>query len=94
MIPSLDVWVAAGLTIAVLSYVLYRKNSVYKVAELAFVGISLGNVVVMAIRSLISSEVNPLSGGKAILVVPIVYGLLLFSVYSKRLGKLSIGQSP
>jgi len=89
MIPGLDVWVAAGLTIAILSYVLYRENPVYKVAEAAFVGISLGNVVVMAVRSLISSGVNSLIGGEAILVVPIALGLLLFSVYSKRLGKLS-----
>ena len=89
MIPGLEVWVAAGLTIAILSYVLYRENPVYKVAEAAFVGISLGNVVVMAIRSLISSGVNPLIGGEAILVVPLALGLLLFSVYSKRLGKLS-----
>lgn len=89
MMPGLEVWVAAGLTVAVLSYVLYRENPVYKVAEALFVGISLGNVVVMAVRSLVSSGVNPLLGGDLLLAVPVALGLLLFTVYSKRLGKLS-----
>ncbi len=86
MIPSIEVWVAAGLKVAVLSYVLYRENPAYRVAEAIFVGVPLGNVVVMAVRSLVSSGLNPLIEGDA---VPITRGLLLFSVYSKRLGKLS-----
>ncbi len=89
MIPGLEVWVAAGLTVAVLSYVLYRENPVYRVAEALFVGVSLGNVVVMAVRSLVSSGVNPLLGGDLLLAVPVALGLLLFTIYSKRLGKLS-----
>ena len=89
MMPTLESWVAVGLTVAVLSYVLYRENPAYRVAEALFVGISLGNVVVMAIRSLQSSGVNSLLGGNLTLAIPVALGLLLFTVYSKKLGKLS-----
>src|SRR5512137_3010606 len=89
MILGLEVWVAAGLTIAVLSYVLYKENPGYRIAEALFVGISLGNVVVMAVRSLLSSGVNPLLGGDLRLALPVTLGLLLFTIYSKKLGKLS-----
>ena len=89
MIPGIETWVAAGLTVAVLSYVLYRENPVYRIAEALFVGVSLGNVVVMAVRSLLTSGVNPLLGGDLLLAVPVALGLLLFTIYSKRLGKLS-----
>jgi len=89
MMPGIESWVAVGLTVAILSYVLYKENPAYRVAEAIFVGVSLGNVVVMAVRSLISSGVNPLLGGDLVLLVPVALGLLLFCIYSKKLGKLS-----
>jgi hypothetical protein len=89
MIPGIESWVAVCLTVAILSYVLWRENPAYRVAEAIFVGVSLGNVVVMAVRSLLSSGVNPLLGGDFVLVVPVALGLLLFCIYSKKLGKLS-----
>jgi hypothetical protein len=88
-LPPIEAWIAAALTLMVYSYILVRENPLSRLAEALFVGVSIGNLTVMAVRSLLTSGVNPMLGGKPTLLIPMALGVLLFTMYSRSYGRLS-----
>ena len=86
---DLGVWVAAFLTLGIFSF-LYRDNPIYKLCEHLFVGVSAGYWVVLTYFSTLKPNlVTPLfghftEGWNALLVVPFLLGILLFSRFFPR----------
>ena len=77
--PLPGVWIAALLTLGIYSF-LYRDNPAYKFCEHLFVGISAGYWVVLTYFGTIKPNlVDPLAGGRLLLVIPLILSLFLFS---------------
>ena len=81
----LGIWFAALLTLCVFSF-LYKDNPFYKFAEHLFVGISAGYGVTLEWYNVFLPNLwRPLTQqGKLILVVPFIFGILLFSRFFKN----------
>jgi len=89
---DLGVWIAALLTLGILSF-LYKDNPAYKLCEHLFVGVSAGYYVVLNYFSVVKPNLlDPLFHGGPhtdfLLVVPLILGVLLFSgsLYGYALG--------
>ena len=97
---DLGVWVAAGLTLCVFSF-LYRDNPFYRFAEHLFVGVSAGYYIVLNVWTvLVANLADPLRAAfdgrhgaafaarlgdyRAFLALPAVFGLLLFARFWPR----------
>jgi len=77
----LGTWIAAGLTIAILSF-LYRDNPLYKFAEHLFVGVSAGYWVIYIwafdVKPMLIDEFLRQAGvEKWLLVVPAIFGVMM-----------------
>lgn len=77
----LGTWIAAGLTIAILSF-LYRDNPLYKFAEHLYVGVSAGYWVIYIwafdVKPMLVDEFFRQAGvEKWILIVPAVFGVMM-----------------
>ncbi|MDH4210801.1 MAG: hypothetical protein OEV79_05075 [candidate division WOR-3 bacterium] len=77
----LGTWIAAGLTIAIFSF-LYRDNPFYKFAENLFVGVSAGYWVIYIwafdVKPMLVDEFLRQTGiEKWILVIPAIFGLMM-----------------
>jgi hypothetical protein len=77
-IPAFNQWVIVICTLAIYSYILYKENVVYRFAEATLIGIAIGNMTYMAIRSLITSGIQPFLGGQILLIIPLIIGPLFF----------------
>ncbi len=76
------VWIAALLTLAAFSYLLFKENAIYKAVEHLYVGVAAGYAIVMGYTNVVAKAVTPIfSGGQMQMLIPIVAGLLLFSPY-------------
>ena len=78
---SLGVWIAALLTLGILSF-LYKDNPAYKLCEHLFVGVSAGYYVVLNYFSVVKPNLLDKLFGPGpdyFLIVPLVLGILLFS---------------
>lgn len=74
-------WIAAGLTIAILSF-LYRDNPLYKFAEHLYVGVSAGYWVIYAwafdVKPMLIDRFIQLNGAeKWILILPAALGIMM-----------------
>lgn len=79
----LGTWIAAGLTIAILSF-LYRDNPFYKFAEHLFVGVSAGYWVIYIwafdVQPMLVDEfLRQVGIEKWLLVIPAVFGLMMMA---------------
>jgi len=77
----LGTWIAAGLTIAILSF-LYRDNPLYKFAENLFVGVSAGYWVIYIwafdVKPMLIDEFFRQAGAeKWILIIPAIFGVMM-----------------
>lgn len=77
----LGTWIAAGLTIAILSF-LYRDNPLYKFAEHLYVGVSAGYWVIYIwafdVKPMLIDEFFRQAGmEKWILIVPAIFGIMM-----------------
>jgi len=80
MSQSPGVWVAAILTICMYTY-LYKDNPAFKFGEHLFVGIGAAHAVVMGYGNIKEMAWKPFVAGKAIMILPLLMGLFLFSRY-------------
>ena len=83
---DLSIWIAAFLTIAVLSGV-YKDNPVYKFVEALFIGVSAGYFACVWFMSVIITTFDDIATGKHLLIIPVLTGLLVF--FPQRKGKFS-----
>lgn len=82
--------IAGLLTLAIYTF-LYKDNPVYRLAEHLLIGLSIGYALVIFWQTtLMDILFRPLfSGGKLVLLIPLVLGLLMFSRFNARLSWLS-----
>jgi hypothetical protein len=76
------VWIGAFFTLAVISYV-YKYNRLFRFAEISGIAVTMGWIVVGAIKTILELGINPLPRGQFLNIVPIVLGILLFTRFSK-----------
>lgn len=82
------VWIAAILTLFIYSF-LYKDNPFYKFAEHLFMGIGVGyTTTILWYNSVIGKIWKPIVDGTSsyrfFLIIPILIGLLMFFIFSKR----------
>lgn len=85
--------VALLLTFSVLSLILYKDTPFFKFAVNTFLGLTVGNIAVVATNSIRGSVIDKISLGDYIYIVPLILGLLIFtrlSVDYKNLSRISI----
>jgi hypothetical protein len=90
MWETIGIWLGAGLTLCIFSF-LYKDNPFYKLAEHLYVGISAGYWAVMEWHNVFLPNLwRPLTQqGRLLLLVPFVFGVLLFSRFTKKFSWLS-----
>ena len=84
MLEPLGTWIALAFTVMILSFGLYKQNRFFRFAEYTAIAASLGNGVVVAIRYIYSTFVEPpmTQGGLSILyLLAVVFAALLFLQY-------------
>ncbi|MCL4424090.1 MAG: hypothetical protein M1553_01225 [Firmicutes bacterium] len=86
---ELSVWIAALGTLAVLSFVI-KENSAYRVAESLLIGTSAAHAFVMGVINIRRLAIAPLLGGRWLMIIPIIIGILLFTRLSRKLMWLSL----
>ncbi len=74
------VWASVILTLMVYSYVLYKETPVFRFAEHTYISASLAISVVVAYQTLSSNAFLPISQGDMTYLIPIVLGLLLYTL--------------
>jgi hypothetical protein len=87
---TIGIWLGAFLTICIFSF-LYKDNPFYKLAEHIFVGISAGYWATLEYHNVFRPNLwDPLTReGRLLLIVPFIFGLLLFSRFTKKFSWLS-----
>ncbi|MGB2805273.1 MAG: hypothetical protein WBD64_10320 [Candidatus Zixiibacteriota bacterium] len=90
MWETIGIWLGAFLTLCIFSF-LYKDNPFYKLAEHLFVGISAGYWATLEYHNVFRPNLwDPLTReGKLLLIVPFIFGLLLFSRFTKKFSWLS-----
>jgi hypothetical protein len=90
MWETIGIWLGAGLTLCIFSF-LYKDNPFYKFAEHLYVGISAGYWAAMEWHNVFLPNLwKPLTEqGKLLLLVPFAFGILLFSRFTKKFSWLS-----
>ncbi len=80
----LGAWVGALLTIFIYSYILWRENYAFRWAEHTYIASSFAVAVVQAIRIIRNNVVAPLMGGDMRYIMPIILGLMLYTLPFRR----------
>ena len=90
MWETIGIWFGAFLTLCIFSF-LYKDNPFYKLAEHLFVGISAGYWATLEYHNVFRPNLwDPLTReGRLLLIVPFIFGLLLFSRFTKKYSWLS-----
>lgn len=82
------VWIGGLLTIFIFSFV-YGENPIYRFAEHLYVGTSAGYALSLNFGYIKTLGFDQLMKGKAIVIIPLVLGLMLFTRYFKSVSYLS-----
>ncbi len=87
---DIGIIIAGILTLAIFTF-LYRDNPIYRLVEHLLIGLSIGYALVIYWQTtLVDILFRPLfTGGKPVLLIPLVLGLLMFSRFNSRLSWLS-----
>ena len=90
MWETIGIWFGAFLTLCIFSF-LYKDNPFYKLAEHLFVGISAGYWATLEYHNVFRPNLwDPLTReGRLLLIVPFIFGLMLFSRFTKKYSWLS-----
>ena len=90
MLQTFGIWVAAGLTLALYSF-LWKENPVYRVAEHLYVGMAAGYGVVTTIDSYIRPTLKNdlMRDHKFIVLIPIILGILIYARYIRSISYLA-----
>lgn len=76
---TLGIWLAAFGTLAIYSF-LYRDNHIYRAVEQILVGLSVGYLVVVTVKTTLWPKVaNPVASGEAWAIVSLVLALLMLA---------------
>lgn len=61
---------------------LYKDNPTFKLGEHTFIGLQTGITLYQGLRSIYTSGIEPVSRGDFILLIPIILGLITFTMFS------------
>ena len=82
-------WVGWALMLLIYSYPLYKENPLYRFAEHLFVGTALAIAVMTAIQTTNRIAITPLIQGNLIYVIPILLGLMMYTILTSEYRWLS-----
>jgi hypothetical protein len=87
---TIGIWLGALLTLCIFSF-LYKDNPFYKFAEHLFVGVSAGYGVALEWHNVFLPNLwRPLTQqSKLILIIPFIFGILLFSRFVRKVSWFS-----
>lgn len=85
---DIGVWVGAIAALAIYS-VLVKDNPFYRLVEHIFVGASAGIAIVTGIQTFKSTAWAPLVDGQALLIIPMLLGVLLYARYVPQVSYLN-----
>ncbi|MCE5196750.1 MAG: hypothetical protein LLG09_06440 [Negativicutes bacterium] len=71
------VWLAAFVTVSILSFVFWNDSPFYKYVQSAYLGVAAGITVVVGWGNLKNQVITPLTNGDFRMIVPILFGCLL-----------------
>ena len=80
MSTSVSVWLAALVTIGLISFV-FKENFYYRIVESLYVGVSAGHAIVLGWGNIRNLAIRPLGEGNVAVIIPIILGLMLFTRY-------------
>ncbi|RLE50693.1 MAG: hypothetical protein DRJ21_01550 [Candidatus Methanomethylicota archaeon] len=80
----LGAWVGALLTIFIYSYILWRENYAFRWAEHTYIASTFAVAIVQAIRLIRTNIVAPLMEGDIRYIVPIILGLMFYTLPFRR----------
>lgn len=87
MLEPFGTWIALAFTVMILSFGLYKENRFFRFAEYTAIAASLGNGVVVAIRYINDTFVQPplTTGGLSYLyILAVIFAALLFVQYNRE----------
>ena len=88
---STDIWVWIGAlgTIAMFSFI-FKENPIYRWCEHLYVGAAAGYAISVNVKSIVDKAFTPLfQDGKLIILIPIIFGILLYARFIKGFAWLS-----
>jgi len=85
MMDTLWIWIAAALTLMILSF-LYKDNPLYKISEHLFVGVAAGYGIAVEYFNVFKPNLqDPLLAGKDYwLLFPLLLGLMMFTRFNSK----------
>jgi hypothetical protein len=86
----LGAWVATGLTLLIFTF-LYKDNSLFKLAEHLYVGVSVGYIIIKTYDTVIVHlVVKPIvDNGEIALLIPVAIGMLMLTRYVPKVAWMS-----
>ncbi len=88
MSTSVSVWLAALVTIGLISFV-FKENFYYRIVESLYVGVSAGHAIVLGWGNIRNLAIRPLGEGNVAVIIPIILGLMLFTRYFEKWHRVS-----
>src|SRR4030067_1067344 len=80
----LGLWVGAVLTVAIYSYMLYKENPLYRLAEHIYIGIAFAITAIVAVQNTNRIAITPLLKGQYMFIIPILLGLGMYTVFVEK----------
>jgi hypothetical protein len=73
------------LTFGVFSYALWKETAYFRFCEHALLGVTMGYITVTTVKTLQNTAIYPLTGeGQIIYIIPIIFGLLLYTRFNEE----------
>lgn len=82
------VWVKSILTLCVFTY-LIKDNRVFGLTQKLYVGVGVGYSAALAVRNVMQQGITPLVGGRTILLIPLILGIMTYARFVKPIAWLS-----
>lgn len=79
---NIGVWIAALCTIGLLTF-FYKDNAWYKLVEYLYVGAAAGHAITLGWNNINDLALKPLSKGTAVVIIPILLGMMLYARFTK-----------
>jgi len=76
------------ITLFIYSF-LYKENTLFRIAEHLAVGTSAGQIVLVGIRYIQDSGIDPFISGSYLAIIPVLLGLTVFLIFKKEYSWIS-----
>jgi hypothetical protein len=80
----IGLWTGWVLMLMVYSYPLYKENPAYRLAEYLYIGVTLAITIMVNLNNVVSMAVRPMLQGQILMIIPIIVGLLVFTMLSPQ----------